>query len=554
MGAAVDITQGRSLLAGRGGKKRQSWPKLDTTMVMRELADTEAEKQSHLGTWADCADLAMPTRNVFYDPARGQGNIPSKTYDSHPQRSLRRGVGNLLGALMPPEQEWAEVVTGPEVDKGRAEKLNKGLEVVTRMVFSNLQKCRVAGRLHSMAFEMMLSTGFLAVDPGTQEYPFVFTNGGLHECFPVEAADGTLKTNYRRYKCRVGYILQKWPMAKLTPNLATAIANNPLQSVEILEGTIYDPGWGFRLVVFDSSDREHPIVDVPGDDPEEPNRWIMPRLYVRPGECYGTGPLVESLPSMRYLNESRESRLRGRQKRDNPPLLMDSETGLNPHTIRLGSNYVGMINGMALAGRAPFYELPSGQRDPLEEHEIQSDRAIIDDILFATDVVPPVPESHQMTAFEVSVRRQQLLVQQGVDLGRVQGELPYALMERCIWILAKLNMIPEIKLDGRLYQLRYKGPLAQAQDAEKANQIFAFAATARSSVGDEAAALGLKIEDVVQAAGELWPGLPNSLLRDEQERIEMQKQAAQIMAQQAAGAAPTMQQSALPGPPEGAMA
>jgi len=62
-------------------------------------------------------------------------------------------------------------------------------------------------------------------------------------------------------------------------------------------------------------------------------------------------------------------------------------------------------------------------------------------------------------------------------------------------------------------------------------------------------ALGIKVEDVAATAAESSPDVPSSLIRDQQEREQLQKQAADAAAAQAsAGQSPDMAQSALPQP------
>jgi hypothetical protein len=147
------------------------------------------------------------------------------------------------------------------------------------------------------------------------------------------------------------------------------------------------------------------------------------------------------------------------------------------------------------------------------------------------------------------------LAQRGVNLGRLQREGPRAAFRRFAWIEAKLGRLGEqgaqivAMLNGRDLQVETLDAIAEARNAERSRGKFAFVSNARAAVGDEAAALQIKIEDVVVSAGKLDPFMEAEDFRDEQEREQMQQQAAQVAAQQAAGAAPGMAQSALPGAP-----
>jgi len=546
MSAAVDLSQARSRFAGLTPSPKRTAKPLDVNRLFEELADAEAEQHIHRETWRQCMDLTMPDRQNMDGQQVGQARTPVEKFDSYPIKATRRGCGNLIGALCPPEQQWAEAVPGPEIPEDRRDKVAAGLEDISKAVFDYLARSRFATEVYGAGMDLLVSTGFMAIDVGTKERPFVVRSVPMVECFPVEGPDGEIETVFRKYQCRVSYLRRQWPGLRLSSRLAQLAERDPKAKCTIVEASVFEPGRGQRFAVIDAEDKTV-MYDVQPTDADEPSRWITPRLYKRPGDRYGYGPLVEALPEIRKVNKVDELELKAGARLMAPPIGLDTDTGLNPHTMRSGPNGVNMINGRGLDGRPPFYPFPQSAIPQWSQISKQDSHALIDAMLFAQEVVPPVSDSHQMTAFEVSVRRQQLLVQQGVDLGRLQYELPFAVMRRCVWILGKLGLIPPIKLDNRFFSIRYLGPLAQAQDADKASSVLAFVGQSRAALGDEATTLGVKVEDVAAYVGEMWPGVPASLLRDDGERKTMQEQAAQVAAMQAAGQAPQMQQSALPG-------
>lgn len=546
MATAINTASSPSMFAGRRpGKPRESRP-FNVDQAMLQIGDIEAERQNHLQTWRSVVNLTQPDRQNFDEQQPGQPRAPQETYDSYPIRATQHGIGNIIGAMTPPEQSWCTIEPGSGIPEDRRGPITKGTEKITETVFDYLGRSRFATEAYSMAADLMVSTGFLVIDAGDVNSPFRVKAIPLSECYPVEGMDGEIRDVYRKYRCRVSHIKESWPAAKLSVRLERILKDKPREKVELVEATVYEPKRGYRFTVFDPADK-YVLYDVEPTDPEEPSRWITPRLFRRPNENYGYGPGVVALPTIRTLNKLQEISLKAGARYYQPPILIDSMSGLNPHTVRLTPNSIGLVDGAALQGRAPFYSLPANGVPQWGDMKMLDMRRMIDDILFATEVVPPVSESRSMTAFEVSVRRQQLLIQQGVNLGRLQREFPFAVMRRCVWILAKMGIVPPIKVDGRAFAVRYLGPLAQAQDSEKASNILAFISQARAALGDQAATLGIKIEDAAAIAGEMWPGVPNSLLRDEAERDAMQKQAAELAVAQAGGQAPDLQQTALPG-------
>lgn len=546
MATAIDITRHRSIFAGEAAPKARREKDFDVDEAIQEIADSETEKQLHIPTWRDVINMIQPNRQGFDGQSMGQARIPQECVDSYPEDANDRGVGNIIGAMCPPGQTWSEVAPGKAVPEQRADALAKGTEKITDLVFEKLEDSLFETELHAAVNDLMVSTLFISIDPGSIDKPFRVRAASLDECFPVLNGDGEIENCYRRYKCRPSHILRSWKGARLSPRIQRLVDQKSKEKVTIVEATVFEPGRGFRFTVFDPTDKAI-LYGVEPDDPTAPSRWIVSRLNVRPGETYGYGPGVKALRTMRTLNKTQELGLKARAKLLAPPVLFDTRTGINPHTVRLGANYIGVYDGATLGGDPLFQQLPAGGNNEWSIADIERYERVLDNILFATQDIPPAEDFKGRTMYETQVRRQMVLQQRGVNLGRLRRELPDAVMRRCVYILSKLGMIPPIKIDGRIFQVRPLGPIAQAQRADEARGTLDFVSNLRAAVGDQAAALSVKIEDIGADVGKKWPGLNNSLLRDEQEREDMQKQAAQIAINEAAGAGPSLDPSNLPG-------
>ena len=552
----VDLTRGPSLMPppSRGDRRRTTAARgFSCKRAKQQIAKTEAERAQHLPLWRAGFNLTMPDRNCFDGKTAGSPRQPQELVDSYGLRALRRGQGNLIGAMAPPEQPWAKVKAGIGIPEDRREAIAPGLERVTDTFFEYLGKSRFASEAHTMAADLMVSTGFMTIDVGTKMRPLRIQAVPLHECFPVEGPEGDIQNVYRKYMVTPENLVGQWPMLVLTSRLRRIMEQDPTATVEIIEATTFEEQRGYRFTIFDPAD-DSVLYDVAPSDPNEPSRWITPRLYTRPGENYGVGCVVEALPTLRTMNKLQEISLKAGARFYQPPLLIDSMSGQNPHTMRLSPNSVGMFNGAALNGRAPFISLPANGVPQWGGMEIEKMHALVDDIMFAGEIVGPAEDLKGVTATAVSIRKQQLLLQQGVDLGRLQREFPFAVMRRGLWVLSKLGILDvPINIDQFLFDVDYLGPLAQAQKAERANNVLGFVSAIRGSIGDQMASLGIRTEDTSSIVGGMWPDVPAELLRTKEEREAMQKQAAQIAAAQAAGSAPTMDPTALPGSNLGAM-
>lgn len=552
---AYDISQGRSLMPrGRGGLRviegnKKNLRGFDVKRRMEELQTSAAEKAQHENDWSAVFNLTMPDRNTFHDSTPGATKIPQELFDSYGLRAMRRGVGNLIGSMTPDQQQWARIVAGSGIPERRREAIAPGLERITKIFFERLGKSSFDSEAHTMGHDLMVSMGFLTMDPGNRQNPLRIQAIPITQAFPFEGPYGQIENCYRKYPTRPAILKREWPGLTLTPRLERMMRECPERSVEIVEATVYEEGYGFRFAIFDPADKSILYVVDP-KDPFEPSRWITPRMYRRPGSIYGIGAAREALPTLRVMNKLHEIELKAGARFYMPPLLIDSLSGQNPHTMRLSPNAIGMFNGAALNGRPPFLPLPANGVPQWGGMVLSDMHNLVDDIMFASEVVGPAEDLKGVTATAVTVRKQQLLLQQGVDLGRLQREFPFAVMRRGIWCLSQLGIIdPPINIDDLLFSVDYLGPLAIAQKAERANNVLGFVSSLRSTVGDQAAALSIKIEDVGRIVGQMWPDVPQEMLRSEEESAQMQKQAAMIAAQQAAGAAgqPSMDPSNLPG-------
>ena len=532
-----DIQTQRSPLRAPKSKSVKPFP---VDLVLDEITDAESERNNSRGEWRSLMNYTMPGRQGFDDQQAGASRNPPEKFASEPVRAMRRGAGNLTDALV--SNDWAELTPGPVLPENRKQTFAKGLEQMTKQAFAAIRGSRFGSEALSMAFDIMVSTGFMRINLGNSEKPLRVRAVPLHEGYPVLGPDGDIENCHRRYVCKAGNAAREYPGAQLTSALAKTAANAPREKVTLVEATYYDPDEAAFRSAWIDPDRKAVMFEYA---PEPVSPWITPRLAVAPGCAYGWGFGMDALSVIRVLNKMRESTLKAGAKIAGPPTLFDTRTGLNPHTIRLSANAVGFIDGAALNGADPFYQMPTG--DP-RWAELSSEQLIslIDDILLATPIVRGMDDLKGVTAYATSIRRQEVLVDRGVDLVRLVSEYPLAVFKRVVWCLSALGQFKgitdQIVVDDRIFSMVPKGPLALAQQSEKVQANLAFIGGLRASLGDQAVTLGIKIEDVASTLASEQPGFPDSLIRDEEERKAMQQQAAQItaarMTQQAPSAAP----------------
>jgi len=119
----------------------------------------------------------------------------------------------------------------------------------------------------------------------------------------------------------------------------------------------------------------------------------------------------------------------------------------------------------------------------------------------------------------------------GSAFSRLQTEFLEKIIKRAVYILKKNGKIGDFKVDGREVTIKHTSPLARAQDQEDLLAIQQFMQMT-IGLGPEIFGLGTKVEDLPSWIGQKL-GLDQELLRSEEERNELQEQAAQVMQEQA---------------------
>ena len=182
----------------------------------------------------------------------------------------------------------------------------------------------------------------------------------------------------------------------------------------------------------------------------------------------------------------------------------DDDGVLNPATIRL---VPGTIIPKAV-GSAGLTPLATPGRFDISQLVLSDLRQRIRHSLLV-DQLGPVSDS-RMTATEVLQRASEMARLLGATYGRLQSELLTPLVQRALSILRRRGEIPDIAVDGRLIELQYRSPLAQAQ-ANRDVQATLLWLQAAGSLGPVALAT-INVEAAAHWLGNAF-GVPGQLMR-----------------------------------------
>ncbi len=185
----------------------------------------------------------------------------------------------------------------------------------------------------------------------------------------------------------------------------------------------------------------------------------------------------------------------------------DDDGVLNPAAIRL---VPGTIIPKAV-GSAGLTPLANPGRFDVSQLVLDDLRTRIRHALLA-DRLAPINDA-RMTATEVLERSAEVGRLLGATYGRLQAELLTPLLLRAVSILRRRGEIPDFTVDGRLVELQYRSPLAQAQGLRDVQATLRWLDTAQR-LG------GAALETIDTAATARWLGeafgVPAKLIRAQQ--------------------------------------
>lgn len=194
--------------------------------------------------------------------------------------------------------------------------------------------------------------------------------------------------------------------------------------------------------------------------------YCVGRYSTSPREVYGRGPGMMVLPEIKTLNEMRKSILRAAQKTVDPPLLLVEDALMRAFDLRAGALNYGGLNDR---GEQLVKPLMTGARVDIGEEMIEQARTVVNDAFLVT-LFQILVETPQMTATEAMLRAQEKGQLLAPTMGRVQGEMIGAIIERELDILGHAGMLPpmpdELLEVGGLVEIEYVSPLNRLQKSE----------------------------------------------------------------------------------------
>jgi len=487
----------------------------------------KALRENWVPLFEECYEYALPQRESFYYEEAGQRR-DEKIFDETAVVGVQEFASRLQAGLVPNFARWADLMSGSEVPPEQREEIDNELDEVTEYVFEVLQNSNFSQEVHESFMDLAVGTGILCVEEGDAVNPVIFSAIPLPHVVLDTGPDDRIDHVFReRKKVKFDHLEILYPNYTFDPKVTNMMGRN--QETTILEVVCRDYSkkneeayYHYAICMTTETLVYKKEMKGLGSNPFICFRWSKCA-----GEIYGRGPLINALSAIKTTNLTIELILENAQMAISGIYQMEDDGVINPDTIQLVPGSI-IPKAMGSAGLQPIQA--AGRFDVaqlvLSDMRLNIKRALYNDMLGNPDKTPA-------TATEVAERMADLSRRVGSAFGRLQAELVQPVLQRVIYILKKQGRIEIPTVNGREVKIRSVSPLAQAQSNQDISSVARYLELIGGVFGPEMLQLLIDGEKTAIHLAKKF-GVPESLIRDEEQRKQIAA-IAQQMAQQQQG-------------------
>jgi hypothetical protein len=486
-----------------------------------------------------CFFYAVPFRNRYYLPGKEfQGTTQNtRVYDTTAVEAVTTFVSKLHDTMTPPQVQWGYLevdesfVDDPDEQAEELEKAQMVLDKYMRNLFRYIHASNFDTVINECYYDLSIGTSALVINQQNDNQPFLCTSIPMDKLAIEEAANGKIESWYRTWQnMKIAELNLRWPKISLSQNLILDMMSNPDAVVRnIYEGVAFFANapkpycyavWADDDVLFSEF-----LESSPG---------IIWRFKKTNNETWGRGPVMEALPSIISLNEMARMELAAGNLNVFRPYMAFSDAVFNPHTFRLEPFTIIPIAPIGTNGQPPLIPLPGSSDLNFTQFTIADLRLQIKALLFAEEPQDSAGIQPQ-TAYELSLKQQNLAQKIGPLFSRLQQEFLWPVIKRFAYILHTMGKLPYPKMDGRYINFKYKSPLALVKGQSDVARLIQFVQTLQGILGPEAAMVYMNTKNMpylIAQSLQLDPRYLNTpddvkkVMQDLQDKHNEQQQAA----------------------------
>lgn len=483
----------------------------------------------------ECYQYGIPFRKGLKNAAAGERRT-DLVFDHTAVDAAVRFAGKVQQDFWPAGQQNFELEPGPVViDEKERDTIGKALAGVTAVCQAFFEDGDFDLAFHEMALDLTAGTGFMLMN-GTDDPEKLWEpiSVPIEEMLLESGPGNRLSGLFWDRKMSFRLLSETYPDGDFGEALKKGIADTPEQEIEVHLDTVFErsPSRRWRMLVWcDKQDK--PVW-------ERESRtcpWLAPRYFRVPGETYGRGVLMISMPTIKTTNTA--ARLQ-----------------LQAAAIALLGIYTAVDDGVFNPDLAPlepgvFWKVarnggvlgPSVTRFP--DPRLDLSNIVLNDLrmgIKATmmDQSLPADGAAVRSATEIMERVKRLAADHLGAYGRLVKEITVPAVKRAMELAYERGLIPQtIPIDALLVKIRVKSPLALAREAQRLEKIIQWLQMVLALAGaSRNPGMALRVAKVEQALVRIGHdmGVPAELIvtAEEREAMDQQQQQAAVLA---AGAA-----------------
>ena len=434
-----------------------------------------------------CYFYAIPNRNKFWRPKEQQGELRGgRVYDTTAIEATKTFVSKLHTSMTPPQTQWGYLSLDDDWSMQNPEEAVEAQNEINdymRRLFGYLHDSNFDVVINECYFDLSVGTSCLVINSYTDKQPLMFTSVPMDKLSIEEAMTGRVESWYRDWEdVKISEINIRWPKARIPAEMIQDTKQDPDAVVRIIyEGVMYVPNEAKPYCYVVASDDK-----ILYSEYFEINPGIVWRFQKTNNDVYGRGPVMDALPSIISLNEMARIELAAANLNTFKPYMAFSDAVFNPHTFRMQPMTIIPIAPIGAQGQVPLIPLPDSSSPQFAQLTIQDLRMQIRTLLFADS---PIPQDSKQpaTATELMISEQMLAQRIGPIFSRLQQEFLYPLIERCMYILDKMGLLPRPQIKGAKIVFNYRSPLALAKGQEQIARFTQFYQLLQGIAGPEMA-------------------------------------------------------------------
>ncbi|MBV1706303.1 MAG: hypothetical protein KGQ37_03760 [Hyphomicrobiales bacterium] len=423
-------------------------------------------------TLIDAYDYVAPYRMSTLRQIKAPNARADLIFDPTAVMAHVRSTGRLQQGLFPTGEAFFTLELGPAAKAQAAsngqslDEWKKELELVTDICNLAFQTGEFDAAANETCADVLISTGFMMVMKGDVDRPLRFTSASMDEVAIDEGPYGSVHGIFWKRKWAARAILEQWPKGNYPNDFMDAATKDGTSQHTLCQDVVYDDKnrrWLHYIYLETNSDTTI-AVDESRECP-----WITPRYFRMPGQVYGFGPVLMTLPTTKSLNKAMEITLRSAALAMLGIFTRVDDGVFNPDTARIepGAIWTVARNGGPLG--------PSISRLPPAPIDVSN--IILQDLRMQVqsgmqDQQLPPDSSAPRSAAEIISRVKALAQDHAGAYGRLVQEMVIPLVKRALELLYDMGALKgtPIRIDQLLVKVKVISPLGMASKMSMAEK------------------------------------------------------------------------------------